>query len=334
MPGRPVSTGGLSPPRLAPPAPPGPASLAAPAPPGPADGPPAGFVARLLPLCCFPEAAEISCAVSGGADSLALLVLAVAAAAPAGARVVVTHVDHGWRTGSAAEAEVVAAAAERFGASFRSERVRVAPGPNQEARARAARREVLPPGTCTGHTADDQAETVLLNLLRGAGLEGMAGIRPGPTKPLLALRRADTEALCEELGLEPLRDPSNDDLRFRRNRVRHELVPLLDAIAGRDVSGVIARQAALLHDDAELLAELAAPVDVSSAALLATRPLPVARMAVRRWLAPQLGHPPDAAAVERVLQVAAGQARACQVAGGLTVARTGGRLRVESRTGQ
>ncbi len=111
------------------------------------------------------------CGVSGGADSLALLVLAVAA----GCAVTAVHVDHGLRPGSAAEAEVVAGAARRFGASFRSERVDLGDGPNLEARARRARREALGPGAATGHTMDDQAETVLANLLRGSGVHGLAG---------------------------------------------------------------------------------------------------------------------------------------------------------------
>ena len=126
--------------------------------------------------CDFPVAGTaVTCAVSGGADSLALLVLAV----EAGCAVTAVHVDHGLRAGSAAEADIVAAAAARFGAVFRAERVDVPAGPNLEARARAARYAVLPPDVCTGHTADDQAETVLLNLLRGAGAPGVAALRPG-----------------------------------------------------------------------------------------------------------------------------------------------------------
>ena len=285
-------------------------------------------VGRLLDRCRFPElGSRLTCAVSGGADSLALLFLAT----EAGCRVTAVHVDHGLRPGSASEADVVAAAASRFGAAFRAERADVGPGPNLEARARDARRAVLPPGAATGHTADDQAETILLNLLRGAGLDGLAGMRPGPAKPILALRRAETHELCAALGLEPVVDPSNADPAFRRNRVRHELLPLLDAVAGRDVAGVLARQAALLRDDAEVLDELAAAVDASDSRALAAAPPAVARRAVRRLLAATepAGHPPSAAAVERVLAVARHQATACEVEGGRRVRRSVGRLHVE-----
>jgi tRNA(Ile)-lysidine synthase len=264
--------------------------------------------------------------VSGGPDSLALLVLACAA----GLQVTAVHVDHGLRPGSAAEAEVVRAAAERFGAAFRSVRAPVEPGPNLEARARAARYAALPPDALTGHTADDQAETVLLNLLRGAGLDGLAGIRPGLTKPLLGIRRRDTRALCAELGLDVVEDPSNRDPRLRRNRVRHELLPLMDAIAGRDVAGLLARQAELLREDADLLESLAAGLDPTDARALAAAPPPLARRAVRRWLrwGPE-AHPPDAAAVARVLAVARGEVRATAVGGGRRVVRRAGRLILE-----
>jgi tRNA(Ile)-lysidine synthase len=250
---------------------------------------------------------------------MALLVLAVAA----GCRVTAVHVDHGIRPGSGAEAGIVEGVAVRLGAGFRAEQVHVEPGPNLEARARAARFSVLPPGVLTGHTADDQAETVLLNLLRGAGLDGLAAMGPG-RHPLLRLRRVETRALCAAEGIAPFEDPSNDDLSRRRNRVRHELVPLLCAIAERDVAGVLARQADLLREDAELLAGLAAGLDPTDARALAAAPVSLARRAVRAWL--QNGYLPDSATVERVLDVARGRARATDVGAGRRVARSAGRL--------
>ncbi len=280
--------------------------------------------------CQFPPAGTpLVCAVSGGPDSLALLALAAAA----GCDVTAVHVDHGLRPGSDAEADVVAAAAARFGAAFRSERVVVAHGPDLEARARAARRSVLPPGHATGHTADDRAETVLLALLRGTGVDGLAALPPGPEHPIAGLRRADTHALCVELGLDPVRDPSNDDPRFRRNRVRHEVLPLLAEVAGRDVVPLLCRLADLAGADAALLAALAAEAvpDPTDAAAVAAAPRPLSSRALRTWLragADDEDHPPDLAAIERVLAVAAGAAVATDVGGGRRVARTRGRLRL------
>jgi tRNA(Ile)-lysidine synthase len=280
----------------------------------------------LLERCRFPAAGTaVTCAVSGGADSLALLALAVAA----GCGVTAVHVDHGLRPGSAAEADVVAVAARSLGAAFRAEAVAVQPGPNLEARARAARYAVLPPDALTGHTADDQAETVLLNLLRGAGLDGLTGYHPAH-RPISALRRHETAALCADLGLEPVVDPSNDDPAHRRNRVRHELLPLAAAIAERDVAEVLARQADLLRADAALLDELAADLDPTDARALAAAPEPLARRALRAWLrdGPER-HPPDAATVARVLAVARGQAAATEVGRGRSVRRSRGRLVLE-----
>lgn len=277
-------------------------------------------VARFVARCTFPPPGHpVTCAVSGGADSLALLVLAVAA----GAVVTAVHVDHGLRPGSAAEAAVVRAAADRFGAAFRAERVSVAPGPNLESRARAARRAVLPAGALTGHTADDQAETVLLNLLRGAGLDGLAGMSPA-NHPLLGLRRRETRDLCEHLGLAPVADPSNVDPAHLRNRIRHDLLPVLDALAGRDVAALLAREAGVLRPDAELLDELARAIDPTDTKALVAAPEALARRAIRRWLADP--YPPPAAAVERVLAVARGEVQACQLPGGRRVSRRAGQL--------
>jgi tRNA(Ile)-lysidine synthase len=284
------------------------------------------LVSDLLSRCTFPPpGTSLPCAVSGGADSLALLVLAVAAGCDATA----IHVEHGLRAGSEAEAGVVAAAAACVEARFESRRVAVALGPNLEARARVARLSALPPDVATGHTMDDQAETVLVNLLRGAGPDGLSGMAPGSRHPLLGLRRAETHALCAELGLVPVRDPSNEDPAFVRNRVRHELLPLCAAVAGRDPVPLLARQAAVLRDETELMDALAADAlpDPTDARALAGAPRPLARRALRRWLRAAEGHPPSLAEVERVLSVASGDAVATELSGGRRVSRSRGRLR-------
>jgi tRNA(Ile)-lysidine synthase len=288
------------------------------------------LIAALVRRCTFPPPGTAAvCGVSGGADSLALLALAVAS----GCSVTAVHVDHGLRPGSSAEADVVADAARRIGAGFRSERVSLPDGPNLEARARQARRGVLGPDAATGHTADDQAETVLANLLRGAGVHGLAGMRAGPRHPLLDLRRAETAALCSHLGLRPVVDPSNDDPRHLRNRIRHELLPLCSALAGRDVVPVLARQAGALAGDADLLDALASLVDPEDAAALADAPGSVARRSVRGWLLGGGAHPPPLDAVDRVLAVARHERKATEVPGGRRVVRSRGTLSIEPPPG-
>ncbi|MDQ2826255.1 MAG: tRNA lysidine(34) synthetase TilS, partial [Actinomycetota bacterium] len=228
---------------------------------------------ELLARCTFPPpGTDVTCAVSGGTDSLALLVLAC----EAGCRVIAVHVDHGLRPGSDREADLVAAVAATLGAGFRAERTHVSPGPNLEARARTARYAVLPADVLTGHTADDQAETVLLNLLRGAGLDGLAGMGRD-RHPILSLRRSETGSVCGVEGLTPFEDPSNADPVHRRNRVRAELLPLFDAIAERDVAPILARQADLLRDEAALLDDLAAALDPTDARLLTSSPPALSR---------------------------------------------------------
>ncbi len=190
--------------------------------------------------------------VSGGPDSLAMVVLA----RMSGRRVVAHHVDHGLRPGSEKEGAYVARVLHPWGVPVVEHRVKVDGSRNVEDRARRARQAVLG-SAARGHTLDDQAETVLINLLRGAGPAGLSGIEPGPQHPILALRRYETEGICRAVGLEPFRDPSNEDARFLRNRIRAELLPLASEIADRDVTPLLARTATVLRAYSESVVSLA-----------------------------------------------------------------------------
>lgn len=299
----------------------------------PGNGPPERLFGRqLLERCSFRATGPLACAVSGGPDSLALLLLA----AEAGLEPVAYHVDHGLRPGSGKEVELVAEVAERLGCQVVSLKVELSAGPNLEARARAARFAALPPEVATGHTADDQAETVLINLLRGAGAAGLGAMTPGPRHPILALRRSETRAVCREAGVEWFEDPSNKEEGPLRNRIRHDLLPRLAEATGRDLVPILCRQASLLRDDEQLLYELSEAIEPTSCRQLNAAPAPLARRAVRRFLkeASGGGYPPDAAAVERVLKVAAGGPLACDVGGGLAVRRRKGHLVVEQSAGR
>jgi tRNA(Ile)-lysidine synthase len=281
--------------------------------------------------------APVAVACSGGADSLALLALA----ADAGLAPVAVHVDHGLRPESARERDAVAAVAATLGARFVATTVVVAPGGNLEARAREARHAALEDArrsigasvVLLGHTQDDQAETVLLNLLRGSGssgLGGMAPVRDTVARPLLGLRRHETRAICSTLGLTVLDDPMNDDLAFRRVAVRREVLPRLADVAGRDLVPVLARQADVLRAESEFLDELARAAWPGSGGTdvrtLRALPAVIAQRAVRCWLGPP---PPSHAEVGRVLAVARADVRATELAGGRVVRRAGGHLVVE-----
>jgi tRNA(Ile)-lysidine synthase len=281
------------------------------------------LVTDLLSRCAFPlENSHVDCAVSGGADSVALFVLARAA----NLNVTAWHVDHGLRENSHKEAELVAQLATQLEAQFESRTVTVEQGANTEARAREARYGALPQGVMTGHTADDQAETILINLLRGSGTRGLAGMQPTSQRPLLHVRRSETQALCSALGISVFNDPSNDDERFQRNRIRHEVLPLLESLAKRDLIPVLTRQADLLRDDDDLLNELASALDPTDALALANAPIALSRRAIRSWLTNPLV--PDSATVERVLEVARGNTLACDIGLGRQVRRSQQRLRI------
>lgn len=279
----------------------------------------------LLTNCTFPNRGTLHCAVSGGADSSALLILA----SLTGSKVIAYHVDHGLRPNGSAERDQVAELSQRVNAQFKTVTLELEDGPNLEARARSARFAALPSTVLTGHTADDQAETILLHLLRGGGLDAFAGMRP-KHHPILSLRRADTQQVCELFDWRPVNDPTNVDLRFRRNRIRNEVIPLLNEIAERDVVPLLTRAGQLAETDRDLLDELAQVVDPTDAASLTEAPLALARRAIRTWLRNE--HPPQLAAVERVLAVARGEFQGTEVGEGRTVRRTRGKLRIETLT--
>jgi tRNA(Ile)-lysidine synthase len=158
-------------------------------------------------------------------------------------------------------------------------------------------------------------------------------MRTGPKHPILGLRRAETEAVCDRFDLIPFRDPSNQDRRFVRNRVRHELLPLCSAIAGRDVVPILARQAIVLQGDADILEAVGSLVEPENAAMLAAAPVAVGRRSVRNWLTGEGPYPPPLDAVDRVLEVARQNRRATETPGGRTVRRSGGRLSLVPPTG-
>jgi len=285
-------------------------------------------VRKLMAQCTFPsDGQSLDCAVSGGADSSALLILAAAS----GCIVTAHHVDHGLRQGSADESNVVADLAIRLGASFCSHTATIEPGANLEARARSARYALLPNPVATGHTLDDRAETILINLMRGAARTGQSPLTDPTRHPIVNLRRADTEAVCRALGVTPVADPSNNDPNFVRNRVRHELVPLLDDISNRDVALLLDRQADILGDEDRFLDGLAEHIDATDAKAVAAAPTVLARRALRRFIMDNwsLGHPPSVESIGRVLSVAQGVATACEIEGGHRVHRTNQKLRLE-----
>src|SRR6266568_8976665 len=218
----------------------------------------------------LPQAGEIVVGVSGGADSLCLLHLLHRLCGPGksypGLRLRIAHLNHKLRgEAGTRDAAAVAGIAAAWGLPVTIGEVDVPALARQERRsleeaARVARyrflREVAQgQPIAVAHHADDQVETLLLHFLRGSGLTGMVGMLPRQQdiiRPLLEVNHAETVAYCQEHGIEPLEDVSNTDPRFLRNRIRHELVPLLESL-NPGFDSTLLRNAGVIGVDVEWL---------------------------------------------------------------------------------
>ncbi|MBA2338392.1 MAG: tRNA lysidine(34) synthetase TilS [Acidimicrobiia bacterium] len=268
-------------------------------------------------------------ALSGGPDSAVAAWLAMTRSDDVRA----VFVDHGW-PGSGRLRQAAGAVADRLGIPLDVAEVEPT---STETEARAVRLEVLlrkadQAIVVTGHHAGDVAETVLANLLRGAGATGLAGIparRPPFVRPLLGIPAIEVRHAAVDLGLPFVDDPANADLAHQRNRIRHVVLPGLEGVAP-GAGAALARSAASLAGDDAVLDAAATPVPIrcrGSAVLipagaLATAPPPVAARIVRRGL--RMAHPPYPGTAADVLAVlAAVTGPTAQLSGGLLATREG-----------
>lgn len=280
-------------------------------------------------------------AVSGGADSLALM---TGAGAVAPERVGVASIDHGLRPSSADEVEFVRQLVAKLGLSFHTASLGLHPGPGMEARARQARYAALEAlrarggyaWIATAHTRDDQAETLLMRLSRGAALRGAGAIRARSghlLRPLLTVGREEVRAYVKDAGLSPVQDPSNVDPSLLRARVRSRVLPALVAAAGPAAIKNLATFASRAAEDEALLAEQAA-LALERARVkggldaVAMRSLlgPLRRRAVVAWLA-EAGIPASAELVSKV-EAALRRGGRCGLPGRNLLRSEGGLLRI------
>lgn len=205
-------------------------------------------------------------AVSGGADSLALAAVVAFFVRRRGSDARAVVVDHGLQAGSADVAARAAEQCESLGLPAVVSTVAVRDlGTGPEDAARTARYRALHQAAghapiLLAHTLDDQAETVLLGLARGSGPRAIDGMRPVSGRlhrPLLTLRRSETERICGLHDLDWWSDPHNDDAGYRRVRVRRELLPLMEDVLGGGVAEALGRTADLVRADADLLDAMA-----------------------------------------------------------------------------
>ncbi len=304
-------------------------------------------------LAGVPYGARVLLACSGGPDSTALAHLVTEARPDLAAAVV--HVRHGLRD-DRADASAAAAHADAIGVAFHEREVVVRPGgEGPEAAARTARYAALrrvarsegARWILLGHTADDRAETVVLNLARGTGIRGLAGMAPVRpeagdlriVRPLLRLRRADVRAFGEGEGLDAVADPTNRAPEQRRRRARDEVLPAMARLSGGpgDPVGVIVRLADLAADDADALDALAAaaardlvvewgPARAVRIQALADLPVALASRVVRLALAGVRGGTQGLSADAIGAVLALGPGEAADVGGGAWVTAGGGWL--------
>lgn len=279
--------------------------------------------------------------VSGGPDSTCLLYVLHALRRLFKVKLEVFHLDHRLRGDSRQDAAYVARLAGRLKLPLHLRTVDAPPakGESVEAWARSMRvrfgaevlRETGAMRMAEGHTLDDQAETLLIALVRGGGLESLGGIRPRlgfEVQPLIDVTREEVEAFCRSLHLRPREDPTNRDTRLLRNAIRLEGIPALERATGRELKRSLARTAELLRQDERELSRLAfvAAEDIVEempdgvrieAAELLTRPRAIAGRVVRRAIY-EAETLPTEEAVGAVLDLAAGRpGRRRDLTGGL-----------------
>lgn len=302
-------------------------------------------------LADLPRSALVLVAASGGADSTALALACAFQTRRAGWRAGLITVDHGLQDGSARRAEQLAGWA--LGRGF--DPVRIVPagvrtaGQGPEGDARLARYQALAEvaaelraaAVVLGHTRDDQAETVLMRLARGAGGRSLAGIAPRREiyrRPFLALSRETTRQACRAQGVGFWEDPHNVDPAFTRARVRHDLLPTLGRVLGPAALAGLARTAELLRDDADALDGWAAgylsgpdPLAVDSLGGLprAVRGRVLRRAALSAGVAAGRLSWAHVAALEQLVSDWHGQGPV-HLPGGLTGRRECGRLRIDA----
>lgn len=273
----------------------------------------------------------LAVALSGGADSAALAYLAT----ESGREIGLVHVDHQLEA-----SPMMARAAHDIGEVFdlpvETIVVDVGSGPSLEERARDARYQALEKTesvVVTGHTRDDSVETILINLIRGTGPRGLAGIPhqrpPNIYRPMLNITRSETREIATLAGLPFVDDPMNADMSLTRNRIRSHILPLMREL-NPQIDSALARTAEMLESDVDFLDQLAShhQTGVLSVSVIATLPKVLADRVLHHALETQ-AIAPTADRIGRMWSVVSGESQRQDLAEGRSVVRQGALLVIE-----
>lgn len=274
---------------------------------------------------------RVTIGLSGGADSAALAHLAI----QSGVEVSLLHIHHGFAA-SDLLASAARAIADRLELTLETVEVDVGEGPSPEKKARDVRYRVFHEKdgpVLTGHTQNDSVETMLINLTRGTGIDGLSGIPyhrpPNVFRPMLDVTRDETREIASLADLGFIDDPMNEDLDLTRNRVRHVILPRMRELNPR-IEQAMARTARSLRTDADFLDSQTrgASWDELPIGVLRTLPDALGDRILQRWLA---GHDITVSAdlIDRVWSVANGQSSGQDLELGRRVTRDRAVLRIE-----
>jgi|GEM_PF-3143261 len=281
------------------------------------------------------DSRRVLLACSGGADSLALLTILHAIDVDFS----VCYVEHGLNEETQQAVNYLAELCGALNIDFYEQSIHMSDAEkesNLEANARRLRYEALEEVRikdnadviATAHHQDDLAETFLINLIRGSGSGGvsLAKERNNIIRPVLGCRKSQLEALVEYCSLNPIIDPSNAELIFVRNRIRHEAIPLLDEISNRDVTELLVRASQIIKEDSDYIdtvAQICWPKEEASTKALRELDIVLQKHALRNWIQ---GMPPSSEEIERILKVVNHEIKATQISGNRTIRRSGGVL--------
>lgn len=273
---------------------------------------------KIAEKAVLPEG-HLNLAVSGGADSVALMCIVY----HLGRTASVHHVNHGIRDASNDEAKIVQELAENFQFDFFLYETTIG-FQNMEENARQARQDFLPEDVLTAHSFEDKVETVIMNFMRGATSKGFS---PMTDKPLINITANELDSIVVYYDVSPCVDSTNFTQEHVRNRVRHELIPLMTDISGTNIAKPIIRNSQIALEESEYLDQIASKIDITQCKTAKTENIVILRRATRMWIEENISHKYSEVNITNLVSVVQGETLGTQIAG-KTIRRQNNQLHI------